>query len=341
MKLIFIFPGQASQYVGMGRDLYERSPAARALMERVARMEGLASIPELCFSGPEELLTRTDNVQPAITAVSLMALAAMGEAADQAGTPITPSACAGHSLGEYSAHFAAGNLSEELVMRLVTWRGRWMNEASQPPNPSGTMTAVMGLTVEQLESVVQRVDPHRLAVANINSPGQVIISGVGSAVEQASKLALDAGAKRCIPLNVSGAWHSPLMKSARDKMTRLLEQEILPGKMGVSKKIPVVANTTADQVRDVDELRRTLARQITSPVRWMDCVRRLVAVAGYPGLPSEADPQIREELQPWPLFVEVGPGKVLRGLLRNIDRMLEVINVQDMTGVEQLREQIR
>jgi len=335
-KLVFIFPGQASQYVGMGRNLHQHSPAARAVMERVARMEGLGAIPELCFSGPEELLTRTDNVQPAITAVSLMALAAIGEAATDAGVSIIPAACAGHSLGEYSAHAAAGNLPEGRVMRLVTWRGRWMNEASESPNPAGAMVAVMGLTVDRLQTIVQRIGPERLAVANINSPGQVILSGERAAVEQASEAARESGAKRCVMLNVSGAWHSPLMNSAWEKMTRLLEQEIVPDEVTISETTPVIANVTAGRVRDVDELRQTLSGQITAPVRWEECVRRLIEVVGYPGLPSQIAQEKSEGLQPWPLLVEVGPGKVLRGLLRSIDRMLEVVNVEDMAGVEQM-----
>ena len=316
-RLIFIFPGQASQYVGMGRDLYDHSPAARAVMDAIAALEGLAGIPDLCWNGPEELLTRTDNVQPAITTVSLMALAALRDSRPDA----TPAACAGHSLGEYAAHFAAGNLTLGQTMTLVHWRGFWMNEASQPPHPAGAMLAVMGLTLEQVTEAVAQVGADRLAVANLNSPGQIIISGEKSAVEEAEPVARTLGAKRCVMLKVSGAWHSPLMLPAQAKMAELLKREIAPEKTSFNPAIPVVANATADVVDSLGAMRDTLIRQITSPVRWEACVVRLLQIAGS---------------QPPPLFIEVGPGTVLKGLLRNIDKSLEVVNVQDNSGLDSL-----
>lgn len=335
-KIIYIFPGQASQYVGMGKDLYNNSSAAREVMDRIREMEGLKHIREVCFEGPEDVLTRTDNVQPAITAISLMALAALAEAAGKDPDRITPTACAGHSLGEYAAHAAAGNLSEDQVMRLVKWRGFWMNEASQPPNPGGSMVAVMGMGLSDLETIVDQTGKDRIAIANLNSPGQVIISGTSDAVEAAAEAAKTAGAKRCIPLKVSGAWHSPLMRSAQEKMTQLLSAEFSMRQTTVSAEIPVVANATAEVVKDTPELHSTLSRQITSPVRWEDCVGRLVKLTGCPDLPS----RLAEDYAPLPLFVEVGPGKVLKGLLKNIDRKLEVINVEDMTGVKDLMERL-
>jgi len=317
-KLIFIFPGQASQYVGMGRDLYDHSPAARAVMDRIAALDGLSHIPNLCFNGPEELLTRTDNVQPAITAVSLMALEALRVAALDKGIDLTPVACAGHSLGEYAAHCAAGNLTLEQTMTLVRWRGVWMNETSQAPHPEGAMLAIMGLTLEQVEEVVVKAGSDRLAVANLNSPGQIIVSGEKSAIANAEKIAPSMGAKRCVILKVSGAWHSPLMRPAQAKMSELLTREITPDKVTFNPAIPVVANATANVVSSLDEMRNTLTRQITSLVRWEACISRLLQIAAS---------------EPPPLFVEIGPGKVLKGLLRNIDKSLDIANVEDFAGV--------
>ena len=211
-----------------------------------------------------------------------------------------------------------------------------MNEASQPPNPPGEMIAVMGLELEQVEAIVEEIGSDKVAVANINCPGQLILSGEGTAMKQAADSAREKGAKRCVTLNVSGAWHSPLMKPARTKMTRLIEQELTPANVTISGNIPVVANATAEPVYDLKGLCEPLSRQITAPVRWEACVRRLIDIAGYPGLPSGLDPKRKQELEPWPLFVEIGPGKVLRGLLRSIDRMLEVANVGDIVGIEQL-----
>ena len=337
-KLIYMFPGQASQNVGMGSDLYKNSAAAKEVMDRLSSNDDLRQIPDLCFNGPVELLTRTDNVQPAITAVSLMALAAVREAAGSDEEAVKPVACAGHSLGEYSAHVAAGNMSNETAMKLVTWRGNWMNEASKPPNPAGAMVAVIGLSMELIQELVERTGTNRVGIANLNCPGQIILSGEKSAVEEAAELARQSGAKRCVMLNVSGAWHSPLMNTAQTKMQELLSNEITPEKVTMSESTFVVANATADVVQTIDEMRDTLTRQITSPVRWEDCIRSLIYKLGYAGLPSELDEAQQAESPVYPLFVEIGPGRVLKGLLRNIDRKLNVMNVETMAGVSELME---
>jgi len=331
-NIVFLFPGQASQYVGMGRDLYENSVAAAQVMDRVAAMDGLKAVPELCFQGPEELLTRTDNVQPAITAVSLMALAAIHEAIEQQGNIELKSrlkACAGHSLGEYSAHVAAGNLTESTVMNLVCWRGRWMNEAAQPPNLAGAMVAVMGLEIGVLRKIISDIGHSKIAIANLNSPGQIILSGTVAAIAEAVIRSVERGAKKTVMLNVSGAWHSPLMRSAEVRMKELIDEELTADNVSMNGAPYVVANVTATEVRHHKEVKRTLIRQISSLVNWEYSVRKLCDIAsGQAVIEGEAaDP---------PLFVEIGPGKVLRGLMRSIDRSLEVVNVEDMAGVEKL-----
>ncbi len=323
-KTIYIFPGQASQYVGMGLDLYRNSAASRQVMERITAMQGLEHISSLSFEGPEELLTRTNNVQPAITAVSLMALAAIREYYASQPELIQPIACAGHSLGEYSAHVAAGSLSESLAIELVTWRGRWMNEAAQPPYPEGAMVAVMGLGLESLQDIVRSIGAGMLAVANLNSPGQVILSGEKKCIDEAIVKAKAAGAKRTIILNVSGAWHSPLMTPAARKMGKLLSEKIQTESTSINRDISVIANVSAEPVRDVDHLRETLTAQVISPVKWEASVYKLIELAGSSN----------------PLFVEIGPGKVLKGLLRNIDKKLNVVNVENWSDVEGLGDKL-
>ncbi len=316
----------------MGKDLYENSEAAKKLLNQVVSIKGLKHLRDVIFAGPEELLTRTDNVQPAITTVSTMALVAVLEAADKAGRAIKPIACAGHSLGEYAAHVAAGNLTPIQAIKLTAARGAWMNEASQPPYPKGAMIAVMGLAMEKLEEIVAGLDALSISIANINSPGQIILSGEATAIAQASEAASAAGAKRVIPLNVSGAWHSPLMKGAQEKMEVLLSAEITPEKVTMNLGIPVIANATSAVVSSIDLMKETLGRQITSPVVWTECVSNLLTSCGYPGLPSENN----DFDKPWPIFVEVGPGKVLRGLLRSIDKGLESTGVEDTATLNAL-----
>jgi len=333
-KLIFVFPGQASQYVGMGRNLYENSDAARNLMDTAVKLPGLDHIKEVAFDGPEDRLTRTDNVQPAITIVSLMTLAALRESAEKSDQKLRLLACAGHSLGEYAAHAAAGNLSFTQAIELTQKRGAWMNEASQPPNPAGGMIAIMGLPLDDVKAIAAKLGADRIALANVNSPGQFILSGNAEAIAEAYKLASAACAKRVIPLNVSGAWHSPLMNSARTKMTALLAERLPNISTPINSEVKVVANASSDVVKSPDELRDTLGKQVTSPVIWTDCVRRLLTATGYPGLPGELTPENLEKYSPWPIFVEVGPGKVLRGLIRSIDKGIETAGVEDMASIE-------
>ncbi len=335
-NIIFIFPGQASQYIGMGKDLYENSSRARAVMDKVTELDGLSHIRELCFEGPADLLTRTDNVQPAITTVSLMALAGLKEAIGQEESINLNGmlkACAGHSLGEYAAYVAAGILSEATVMKLVSWRGRWMNEAAQPPYPTGAMLAVIGIGVGVLQNLVEKLGKDRIALANINSHSQIILSGTREAIFQAEEAVKTIGAKKTVILNVSGAWHSPLMIPAEAKMKELIQSELTPESVSLNGDVLVVANVTANEVKDYNEVKHTLTRQVTSPVNWVDSVQRMCDLCGNKSDGKEADVM--------PLFVEVGPGRVLRGLMRGIDRKLEVINVDDMEGVENLTNRLR
>lgn len=337
--LIFVFPGQASQFVGMGRDLYDNSPAAAKLMDFAMTLPGMQGIRDIAFDGPEELLTRTDNVQPAITIVSMMAYAALMEAAESSGLAIAPAACAGHSLGEYAAHCAAGNLDFSTTLQLVQKRGYWMNEASQPPNPKGGMIAVMGLPFEKLSEIVEQIGPDDIALANINSPGQFILSGAASAVEAATAALQAAGAKRVIPLNVSGAWHSPLMRTAQAKMRELIASTLTDKLVQSPFATAVVVNATSDVVTSAEQLRTTLGDQIALPVVWTKCVRKLFTETGFPNLPSELPQEQVAEIN-WPLVVEVGPGKVLRGLIKAIDKGIETAGVEDTTTVKELVERL-
>lgn len=287
MDAVFLFPGQGSQFVGMGESLHGASEAARAVYEEANRALGF-DLAGLSFRGPDDELTQTRNTQPAILVHSV---AAMRELAERG---VRPRAAAGHSLGEYSAYVAAGSLRLEDAVRLVRRRGELMFQAGV--DRPGTMAAILGLEGPAVEALCAEVAEGTVVAANLNSPGQVVISGDRPGVEAAMERAKGAGAKRVIPLNVSGAFHSPLMESAARGLTEALrEVEIRPA------SIPVVANASARVVTEPDAIRESLARQLLSPVRWEAGMRLLLA-------------------DPGPPFLEVGPGKVLRGILRAIDR---------------------
>lgn len=283
-------PGQGAQRVGMAKDLAETFPAARAAVEAVDEALGLA-LSAVMWSGPEDLLTRTDHAQPAILAHSCAVWAVAGPA-------LAPkvAAAAGHSLGEYSAYVAAGALGVPEAARLVRRRGELMRDAgiARP----GTMAAVMGLDADQVAAACRQASGADGVVvpANLNAPDQVVVSGDPVAVSRAAELLKAAGAKRVIPLKVSGAFHSPLMEPAAVQFAAALEAVAL-----ATPAFPVVANASAEPVRDSGVARRLLGAQLTSPVRWVDSVRKLGALAG-------ADAT----------FVEIGPGNVLTGLAKRI-----------------------
>lgn len=285
-EAVFLFPGQGSQFVGMGAGLAQAFPIARRTFEEASEALGF-DLAGMCFEGPQEQLVKTKNTQPAILTHSVAAFRVLGERG------ITPRAAAGHSLGEYSAYVAAGSLSLVDAVRLVRRRGELMFEAGL--ERPGAMAAVLGLEGAVVAALCAEVAEGTVCAANLNSPGQVVISGDPRAVEAAMARSREAGAKRTVPLNVSGAFHSPLMAKAADGLRAALAQvAVLPA------RIPVVANASAAAVAEPQAVRESLARQLLSPVRWEDSMRALLR-------------------DPGPPFLEVGPGKVLKGILRAID----------------------
>lgn len=297
MKLAFLFPGQGAQSVGMGRGLAEAHPAARETFEAADHILGLP-LTRICWEGPEDELRKTVHTQPALLTHSVAALRLV-EAAG-----LRPEWTAGHSLGEYSACVAAGALSFEDALTLVHARGALMYQAGL--ERPGTMAAILGMTPEAVEDVCAAAAGSGVVVpANLNAPGQVVISGEVPAVEAACGVARERGAKRAIRLDVSGAFHSPLMAGAAKGLT-----ERLAGVTIRDARCPVVCNVWARPVRKADEIRAALEAQLLGAVRWEDSMRAL----------------LRDGAQG---FVEIGSGRVLRGLLRSIDKGAASWNVED------------
>ena len=287
--IVLLCPGQGAQKVGMGKDLAERFPAARDVFQRVDDTLG-APLSRLMWEGPEEELTLTHNAQPAILAHSAAVWAVV---ADRLAPALK--AAAGHSLGEYSAYVAAGSLSAENGARLVRRRGELMYQAgTQRP---GAMSAVLGLATSEVDAACREASSaEAIAVpANLNAPDQTVISGDPAAVEKAGEACKTRGAKRVLPLKVSGAFHSPLMKPAVPGLQQALEQVTF-----AEPRIPIFANATAGPVTTGTDARRLLAEQLTAPVRWVECMQ--AAGAAVPGA----------------RFIEIGPGNVLSGLLKRI-----------------------
>ncbi|HEY6947288.1 MAG TPA: ACP S-malonyltransferase, partial [Gemmatimonadales bacterium] len=294
---VVMCPGQGAQKVGMGKDLAERFPAARALFEAVDDALGVA-LSRIMWEGPEEELTRTHNAQPAILAHSAAVLAVLGEALGR------PAAAAGHSLGEYSAHVAADSLPAAAAARLVRRRGELMYRAGL--ERPGAMAAVLGLDTALVEAACAEASSGSGVVvpANLNTPEQTVISGDPEAVARAGEGCRARGAKRVVPLKVSGAFHSPLMEPAVPGLRAALANAGFR-----DPRCPVVANATAEPVATAAEALRTLADQLTAPVRWVECMRRAAALA------------------PGAVFVEVGPGNVLAGLLKRIVPEAQAVTV--------------
>ncbi len=302
MKIAFVFPGQGSQYAGMGRDISAKFPIAQSAFDEADAALGVP-ISRLCFDGPEEELKLTENTQPAILTTST----AVFRILEQKG--IRPDFVAGHSLGEYSALVAAGALRLSDAAVLVRRRGRYMQEAV--PVGVGAMAALLGLNPQEVESVCARAaEGQVLSPANLNSPGQIVIAGNREAVERAVVLAKEAGAKRAILLQVSAPFHCSLLKPAEERLSSDIDQCSF-----AELRCPLVTNVDASVIRTPVEARDALKRQVSRPVRWQESVQRLL------------DEGVRT-------FVEVGPGKVLLGLIRSIDKSVTMLNAEDEKSVE-------
>lgn len=310
-KLAFIFPGQGSQAVGMGKDLHDAFPEARAVLESIDAALGEA-LTRLCFEGPAEQQKLTANTQPCILAVSVAGAAVLARAG------VKPDLVAGHSLGEYSALVAAGACTAAEAARAVRARGTFMQEAV--PAGQGAMSAVLGLDPARVREACAAVAAETGAVvspANYNEPGQTVIAGAAAAVEKVGALLKAAGARRVVPLPVSAPFHSALMEPVRARLEPVLR--------GIAWKVPtcpVVTNVEAKPNQDPARIVPLLVEQVTSPVRWIECVEEL-------------------RRQGVTRLVEVGPGRVLCGLAKRIDKSLEVWNVEDRASLEQTLTALR
>jgi [acyl-carrier-protein] S-malonyltransferase len=304
-SVAFLFPGQGSQSVGMGRELAAMYPVAQHTFDEADEALGY-KLSQLCFEGPEEKLRMTEVTQPAILTVSVACYRVLESIG------LLPSAVAGHSLGEYSAHVAAGTLTFADAVRTVRNRGKYMQEAV--PAGQGAMAAILALPADQVRAACQEASQGEVCQpANINSPDQVVISGNKAAVERAAEICKAKGAKRAVMLPVSAPFHCALMQPARDRLA--VDLQALQFE---DPAVPVMCNVDAAPVTTADAARNALIRQVTGAVRWYESIRNLIAS----GIGD---------------FVEVGPGKVLTGLMRQIDRTPHATNVEDEASLQKTK----
>lgn len=299
--IAFVFPGQGSQYTGMGKDIIER---ARDLFDTASNIVGF-DLAKLCRDGPDTELSRTENTQPAILTVCYALLR------EVLAIDIKPDFVAGHSLGEYTSALCADVFSFSDAVKITRKRGQLMQSAQ--PEGRGAMAAILGLSEDIVKHICKNVSSGYVDVANFNCPGQIVISGETPAVKEASELARQNGAKKVVILQVSIPSHCALMKESAEKL-----EEFLRGFKFNDAKIPIVSNVDASEKRFSTEIIDAFLRQLYSPVRWQDCVKYMISKGVN-------------------IFIEIGPGKVLSGLIRRIDPQVKVLNVESINDLEKLR----
>ncbi len=305
MGVAYVFPGQGSQWAGMGRGLYDNFDSAKTVFEEADETLGVP-LSRLCFEGPEDELRQTINAQPALVAVSFACLKVVQEVGGDDGLP-PPTFVAGHSLGEYTALLATGMLDFATTIYLARQRGRLMYEAGL--RKSGGMAAIIGLDEKSLAEVCGETGTW---IANVNCPGQLVISGARESLPEAMELAKAKGASRTIPLPVSGAFHTPLMQLAADGMAEIIAT--LPFHEPL---VPIIANTTAQPLTTVEEIKAELLRQLCNGVQWQRSIEYM------------ADNGVST-------FIEIGPGKVLTGLIKRINRDVKTINIGDAEAIRKI-----
>lgn len=305
MKIAFVFPGQGSQYVGMGKDLFDNFSEAKDIYAEASDSLGY-DIAELSFNGPEEELNRTFRTQPALVTASFAAFILLKKRG------ISPALMAGHSLGEYSTLPASGVISFRDTLRLTEKRGKFMQEAV--PAGEGLMAAILGLEREKLDEICSSVKSGYVSAANYNCPGQTVIAGEKDAVEEAMTAAKDAGAKRALALTVSAPSHCKLMSGASERLSELLDTLEFHAPI-----VPIINNADAKPLSDPQEIKDSLVRQLNQPLLWEDSIRLMVE--------NGVD-----------TIVEVGPKNVLAGLIRRIDKNIKTLNVGDTNGLEEAAE---
>jgi len=310
-KIAFVFPGQGSQKVGMGKDLIENYPEAEILLNRAneALKEERVDIGKICFEGPEEELKNTVNAQPAILTISTILYKLLRK------NKIEPFIVAGHSLGEYSAMVASPAIKFEDAVKLVRKRGEYMQGAI--PAGRGSMLAIIGLEEDEISKMCEKInDIGIVEIANHNSPTQIVVSGEIKALEKLSLIAKEKGARMAIPLKVSAPFHSSFMEAAKEKLARYLENVKID-----NPKVPIICNVSADYINNKEEVRTALIKQMTHPVRWVDSIKKM----STEGINC---------------FIEVGPGKVLKGLIKQIVPKSEVYNVFDSNSLQNVVEKM-